>query len=603
MVRGASQERRRFVLIRTRWGLPLLLGLALLAIATAVSAPSELAPEGVPKPLAADLVLLNGKVVTLDDSHQIAQAVAVKGDRIVAVGTNETVQTLAGPGTKVLDLAGRTVLPGLVDAHSHTSGVPPDYLDLFGVRSVAEIQEAVAQKAGTKPPGEWIVGSGRFMIYSGWDDKRLKEKRWLTRWDIDPVSPNHPVLLIKDGGHAVVLNSYALRLAGITKETPDLKGQIVRDPQTGVPTGALLKLASEVTSQLLPPPTKEERIQAAANASRQLLRMGTTTVVDASTDDEMFRVYQALYARGTEPLVSTVLSPHVPTESLEQSLQFVQGWQVTSGFGNDQLKLGALKIFVDGGVTNRTAWFKKPYKDRPDYYGIPEVDRKMLFETVRLADQLGWQLHFHTCGDAAVELVLDALEEAQKENQTSGRRHILTHLYVLSAKQIARMRRLGVVAVLQPNFVYALGEHMQAVLGEEQLEHLIPFRSLLQAGVPVALSADGHPQNPFYGIYVAAERKTEAGHVLGAAEAVDRLDALRAYTRTSAYALFEEGRRGSIEAGKLADLIVLDRDILTIPLEEIKDIQVLLTIKSGQIAVNRLTQATNGSEFRPEVAP
>lgn len=260
-----------------------------------------------------------------------------------------------------------------------------------------------------------------------------------------------------------------------------------------------------------------------------------------------------------------------------------------SGFGDHRLKLGALKIFVDGGVTNRTAWFQKPYRDRPGYYGMPEVDRETLFETVRLADQLGWQLHFHTCGDAAAELVLQALEEARKRNQTAGRRHLLTHLYVLSTEQMARMRRLGVVAVLQPNFVYALGEHMRAVLADEQLEHLIPFRSLLEAGVPVALSADGHPQNPLYGVYAAVVRETEAGHVLGRGEAVSVLEALRAYTRTSAYSMFEEDRRGSLQPGKLADLIVLDRDLLTGPPSEIKDARVLLTIKNGAVAVDRLT--------------
>jgi predicted amidohydrolase YtcJ len=525
----------------------------------------------------------------MDDSDQVAEAVAIKGGRIAAVGSDATVQSLAGRSTKVIDLAGRLALPGLVDAHSHTGGVPPDYLDLFEVRSIAEIQEAVAKKVATTPPGKWIVGSGRFMIYSGWDEHRLLEKRWLTRRDIDPVSPDHPVLLIKDGGHAVVLNSHGLRLAGITKDTPDPKEHIVRDPETGEPTGALLKLASEVTSEFIPAPTEEQRAQAAANASRQLLAMGTTTVVDAATSHEMMHVYQSLYADAVGPLASLVLSPRVPMASSEESLGFVRSWPFTSGFGDRRLKLGALKIFVDGGVTNRTAWFQRPYRDRPDYRGIPEVDRETLFETVRVADQLGWQVHFHTCGDAAAELVLETLEKVQQRNRTAGRRHVLTHLYVLSPEQMARMRRLGVIAVLQPNFVYSLGEHMRAVLPDEQLEHLIPFRSLLEAGVPVALSADGHPQNPLYGVYASVARETETGHVLGRGEAVSVLEALRAYTRTSAYSVFEEKRRGSLEPGKLADLIVLDRDILTVSASEIKDARVLLTVKNGEVAVNRLT--------------
>jgi hypothetical protein len=270
-------------------------------------------------------------------------------------------------------------------------------------------------------------------------------------------------------------------------------------------------------------------------------------------------------------------------------LRFVRGSGVISGFGNEHLKLGALKIFVDGGITGRAAWFKKAYKNRPDFYGIPQVEKETLFAAVRLADKLGWQIHLHVCGDAAAELALDALEAAQKENQTKGRRHILTHLYILSPEMIARMRRLGVVAVLQPNFVYSLGEHMREALTDEHLKNIVPFRSLLEGKVPVALGIDGLPQNPMYAIYAAVVRRTDAGNALSGSEAVTVKDALRAYTNTSAYALFEEHRRGSIEPGKIADLIALDRDIFKVPSESIKDIKVLLTIKEGKIAFNQLT--------------
>lgn len=577
-----SHESASAFSMRAVWAPLVLLILLLLGLPLAADQPSDV--------LAPDLILVNGKVSTFDDEDRTVEAVAIKEDRIVAVGTNKEIRELAGSRTKVLDAGGRRVLPGLVDAHSHIAGVPPDYLNLYRAHSIAEIVQAVKDKVQTKQPGEWVVGSGDFMVYSGWDDTRLKDKRWVTRWDLDPVSPDNPVLLIKDGGHAVVLNSYALRLAGINKETPDPKGYIARDPESGEPTGAILKLATETTSQLLPTPGEEDRIQAAHNASTQLLHMGTTTVADAAATPELIRTYQALYGHGgRQPLVSVVIFPVVPIgEGREKSLEFIRSWEVTTGFGDERLQLGALKFFIDGGVTSRTAWFSRPYKGRPDYYGIPETDKEALFEAVRLADQKGWQLHFHTCGDAAAELALQALEAAQKENHTSGRRHALTHLYVLSEDQIERMRRLGVVAVLQPNFVYTLGEHMRAVLGEEQLAHLIPFRSLLQAGVPVALSADGHPQNPFYGIYAAVARKTSTGHTLGGSEAVSVKEAVRAYTRTSSYSLFEETNHGSVEPGKIADLIVLDRDILSVPVEEIKDVQVLATIKDGRVAFNQL---------------
>jgi predicted amidohydrolase YtcJ len=562
-----------------------LMALSVFLLATIGSA----ADQKVPDELAPDLILVNGKVLTFDDEDRVVEAVAIKGNRILAVGSSDSMRRLAGGKTEIVDAGGRLVMPGLVDAHSHTTGVPPDYLDLYPTKSITEIVDAVREKAEATPEGQWIVGSGTFMVYSGWDDTRLQEQRWVTRQDLDPVSPNHPVLLIKDGGHAVVLNSHALRLAGITKDTPDPKGQIVRVQETGELTGAILKLATAVASEFLPAPTEKQQIQAALNASDQLLRMGTTTVADSSSTAETIPILRAMYERNRKSLVSTILDPVVPLEEgLDASLDFVRSWQVNTGFGDENIKLGSLKFFVDGGVTSRTAWFSRPYKGRPDYFGLAEVDKETLFETVRVADRLGWQLHFHTCGDAAAELVLQALEAAQKENPSRERRHLMTHLYVLSQEQMGRMRRLGVVAVLQPNFVYALGEHMRAVLAEEQLAHLIPFRGLLKAGVPVALSADGHPQEPLYGVYAAVVRETKTGHVLGPKEAVSVMEALRSYTRTSAYARFEEERRGSLEAGKLADLVVLDRDIRTVPPDEIKETHVLLTVKDGKVVFNDL---------------
>ncbi len=542
--------------------------------------------------LAPDLVFLNGKVVTMDDAGHITQAVAIKGGRFVAVGTNDEIRALAGSKTRVIQLRGLTVLPGLVDAHSHTSGVPTDWLDLFDAGSILEIQQKVAQKIATKRPGEWVVGSGKFMTYSGWDDRRLREKRWLNRQDLDPVSPQNPVVLIKDGGHAIVVNSYALRVTGIDKNTPDPRHEILRDAESGELTGAILESSIDLVYKHLPVLTTQDRADAAIGASRQLLEMGTTTVADAAVSDQAFPVFQEILASQRGPLVSYVLMPEVPASGpLEDASKFILSWRVKTGFGDDRVKLGALKFFVDGGITAQSAWFTKPYKNRAGHYGIQRIQTKTLFELVRIADQLGWQLHFHTCGDAAAQLVLDALEAAQKQNKTSGRRHVLTHLYYASPEMIRRMHELGVIAVLQPNFVYTLGEHMRAAMQDDQLAHYMPFRSLLEAGVPVALSADGHPQNPLYGIMGSVVRRTDAGHPLGEAEAVTAMEALRAYTRTSAYSLFEEDRRGSIEPGKLADLIVLDRDILAVKPEEIKDLKVLLTIKNGQVAVDHLSKS------------
>ena len=539
---------------------------------------------------APDLLLIGGKVLTMDDSGRTAQAVAVKADKIVAVGTTAEIRRLADAHSRVISLQGRTVLPGLVDAHSHTSGIPTDWLDLFDATSISAILDAVSQKIKAKRPGDWIIGSGKFMTYSGWDDKKLKERRWLTRADLDPISPQNPVVLIKDGGHALVANSAALREAGINRNTPDPRKELVKDSATGELTGAVLESSMDLIYNHFPTLTLADRVAAAVNASKQLLEMGTTTVADAAVNEKAFPVFQELLNAQREPLVSYILMPEVPTAgTLEESIQFVRSWRLKTGFGDQRIRLGALKFFVDGGITAGSAWFTVPYKNRPGHFGIQRIETKTLYELVRVGDELGWQLHFHTCGDAAAEVVLDALDAAKKQNKTTGRRHVLTHLYFASPQMIRRMKDLDVVVVLQPNFVYTLGEHMRAAMQDEQLAHYMPFKSLLAAGVPVALSADGHPQNPLYGIMGSAVRRTEQGNSLGEDEAVTVMEALRAYTRTSAYSLFEETQRGSIERGKLADLIVLDRDILSVKPEEIKDLKVLMTVKEGRIVVDRLS--------------
>jgi hypothetical protein len=556
----------------------------------------ESAVNGKPSGLAADLILLHGNVLTMTESGNRAQAIAIRDAHIAAVGADSEIEPLAGSATLTIDVGGRLVSPGLVDAHSHTTGVSPEALDLTHASCIAEVQQAVSGRAAKIPVGQWIIGAGPFMTWQGWDERRLKEKRLLSRADLDPVSPNHPVLLVKDAGHAVVLNGYAMRLANINKDTPDPRREIMRDPNTGEPTGLLLEGSMELGFAPIPPATQKGRIAAIRHASDQLLRWGVTTVADMSVEDEAIRDFQKLYHEALEPLVSTVLCPLVPTtRSTDECMQFVRGWSVVTGFGNHSLKLGALKIFTDGGITGRAAWFKKAYKGRPGYYGIPQVTRD-LFPVVKEADKVGWQLHFHCCGDAAAELAIEALEAAQQENHSSGRRHVMTHLYVLSPDMMARMHRLGVVAVLQPNFVYSLGEHMREALNDDQLHGILPFKSLIQAGLSVAIGADGLPQNPFYAIYSAVARITEAANRLAPQEAVTVMDALQAYTRGAAYSLFEDHRRGSLAPGKIADVVVFDRDLRTVPLEQVKDTQVLLTIKDGRVVFNDLPSSGSKAE-------
>ncbi len=387
---------------------------------------------------------------------------------------------------------------------------------------------------------------------------------------------------MKEAGHALALNSRALERASIDRNTADPRGEIAKDA-AGEPTGILLEGSMNLGFAAVPAEVWGDGVAAARHASDQLLGLGVTTVANMSMLPAHVATFQAAYRQPQPPLVTTVMCPLVPTTgSRESCLQAVRSWQVVTGFGDHRLKLGALKIFVDGGITGRAAWFTRPYKGRPGYFGIPQVDEQTLHEVVALADRRGWQIHLHTCGDAAVERALGALEAAQRSNRSSGRRHILTPLYVVSAEQMARMRRLGVVVVLQPNFVHTLGEHLREALDDEQLREILPFRRFLDAGVAAAIGADGLPQNPLTAVWAAAVRSTVAGNVLAGGEAVSVREAVRAYTRGSAWALFEEERRGSLEPGRLADLIVLDRDIFARPLDELRAARVVLTIKHGE---------------------
>ncbi len=530
-----------------------------------------------------DIVLINGKVFTCDAANSIHQAVAIADGRFAAVGTNEEIRALAGPSTKVIDLRGRLVLPGFIDAHIHPIGLGiPNYLDVSQATSIAEIRRALAEQAAETPAGQWIRGGG-------WLEENLAEQRAPTRWDIDEAAGDHPVILFKQGWHALLANSRALWRARITRETPDPPGgHIVRDPQTGEPTGLLEEAAMDLVIAVIPKrPT--DTIEGLRQTCTRLLKYGITTAYFSSELPETLRAYQQLYRPPRPAMVRAIIRPWLYTtgRTTADLLAQLEGWPVISGLGNEWLRIGELKIFVDGGITTQSALMWKAYKGRPGYFGVQSIDKETLNAVVKKAHRLGWQIHFHTCGDRAIDLALDALEAAQKAFPRKDARHSLTHTYVISPRAIERLARLNVAVVVQPNFIYTLGRRFAFSFEEERLRRVIPVKTLLDHGVRVVFSSDNIPIGPLQGLYGAVHRVSRDGRPIGPEEEITIEQAIRLYTIAGAYLAFDERRKGSIEVGKLADAVVIDRDLLTVPVEEIRRARVDMTIVGGRIVYQR----------------
>jgi hypothetical protein len=531
------------------------------------------------------LALTNGNVITMDDEHSRAQAVLAVNGVITKVGTNDEIRTLIDGETEVMDLKGKTVVPGFIDCHAHPMGfgqglervdcrTPPTH-------SIREMVEKIRLAAAEKPPGAWIVGNG-------YDDFKLEEKRHPNRWDLDEAAPNNPVIVTRMCGHVTVANSYALKLAGINKETKDPEGgRIDRDPATGEPTGVLRGPAQGLLRGLRPPPTMEDLRKAINLAAKEFVARGVTSVSDAGVGGaDTVKAYLAAIREDGMPLRINMMM------SLT-TLQELAKLGLSTGFGDAKIRIGAIKIVLDGSSTGRTAAVSEPYLDTPGNTGILYMSLEDLNKGVLEAHRAGFQVGIHAIGDRAIVAVLDAYEAALKELPRKDHRHRIEHCGINSPRIVARIKELGVVPVPQPIFLYGEGESYRAGLGEERVKWAYPMRSWLEAGIRVPMSSDcpatsgAELISPLLGIYVAVTRKTDADRELGPEQKIAVYDGLKAYTLNSAYACFEEGAKGSIEPGKLADFAVLAEDPLSVPPEKIKDISVDATIIDGKVVYKK----------------
>jgi predicted amidohydrolase YtcJ len=532
----------------------------------------------------ADLVLVNGKIWTVDDKRPEVEAVAILGNRIAAVGSTEEVRKWIGANTKVIDLQGKRVTPGFNDSHVHflDGGMGLASVQLRDARTPEEFRDRIRDFAVKAPKGRWILNGN-------WDHENWNPPALPTRQLIDAVTPDNPVFINRLDGHMCLANSLALKLAGVTRETPDPPGgTIVRDAN-GEPTGVLKDAAMNYVNKVIPSPSEEVMAEAIRAAIAYAAENGVTSVQDMSASPAVFAVYQKLLANGELNLRVYGLQPLSEWGRLARA-------GVRAGFGNDKLKIGGLKGFADGSLGSTTALFFEPYLDAPKTSGLPSEEMfpesKMLNNIVG-ADSAGLQIAVHAIGDKANRTILDMFAEVGKRNGARDRRLRIEHAQHLRSEEIKRFGAERVIASMQPYHAIDDGRWAENRIGPNRAKGTYAFRSLLDAGAMLAFGSDWFvaPMEPLMGIYAAVTRRTLDGKRPQGwvpEQKISVAEAVRAYTMGSAYASGDEKVKGSIEVGKLADLVALSADIFKIDPAEIEKTKIVMTIFDGKVIFKRI---------------
>jgi predicted amidohydrolase YtcJ len=537
-------------------------------------------------PFGVDRILLNGRILTVDGDFSTVEAVAIQHGEIVATGSNDEISDLATGRTRVDDLGGATALPGIIDAHNHmlSTSVGLTQVQLYDCRSIPEMLDRVAAAVAKAKPGEWVLGKG-------WDEALLVENRFPDRWELDSVAPNNPVVMHRVW-NKLVANSAALAAAGINRETPDppadmlYAGAIGRHPETGEPNGLFSDRAKQMILQAIPGPTQAQLVEALAIGSRAYNGVGITGIADPGLFPEQLRAYQVAWEDRALTVRSDLLLGaygYAPLDMMAGLQDWIQGYGLHGGFGNDMIRLEGIKFGLDGGVGDRTGRFYEPYLDEPDNYGQWVIDPEEYPHMVRWAHDLGFSIDTHTCGTAAQDLAVQAMIAAYRASPNQRLRHRIHHGYFPSDDVLSRMAEFRIGALVSTPFITNLGDSYVLSIGEERAAKTIPLASYFKAGVPVASSSDTPITdfNPFVGMYAAVARKTVQSKQFDLSEAISREQAIRSYTIAGAWATGLEHRKGSIETGKLADIILLDRDPLTCSDEELRDTVVTRTMVGG----------------------
>ena len=527
---------------------------------------------------AADLIIRNAKVWTVDKDHPTAQAVAVLGDRIVAVGSNEDVEAWRGARTRTVDASGKLLLPGFNDSHVHfvDGGLSLDRVQLNDASSAAEFARRIGEQAGKTPKGEWVTSGD-------WDETKWTPAAMPTKELIDPLTPDTPVFVSRYDGHMALANSVTLRLAGITAQTPDPPGGVIVHDAQGNPTGALKDAAMDYVYKIAPPLSHDARLRAVKRALAHAASLGVTSVQHMNPEYADIAVYSELLERG-ELTTRIYAAPLIPGVDDQVKIG------VRHAFGSPLLRIGALKAYADGSLGSSTAYFFEPFSNQPVNRGLLSDEMhpiSLMRDRMMKADAAGLQICTHAIGDQGISIILDLYSEVVKAHGESDRRFRIEHAQHMAAKDFDRFAQLHVIASMQPYHAIDDGRWAEERIGRDRASRTYAFRTFLNHGVRLAFGTDWNvaPLNPMLGLYAAVTRATLDGRNPSGWFPEQKLtigEAVEAYTMGSAYAEFQEKEKGSITPGKLADMVLLSDDIFTIDPVKIRDVKIMTTWMGGK---------------------
>ena len=546
-----------------------------------------------------DLLLINGKIITMDAVDSVIEAVSIRGGKIVGLGTSSKVKGFAGPNTKIIDLAGSAVTPGLIDVHNHFGWGAADALFTLNlsypkVKSIEDVLTLIKSETEARDTNEWIIGSE-------WDAGKFDERRDMTASDLDLISPDHPVWLLHTSAHYGVANSKALALANITSDTADPDGGIIARDDAGNPTGILADQAMNLMFDVTPSYSVQHFDEATTQLVGQLSSAGITMIKDPEIDERHWKAYRRVQSRGDLTVRVFVLwrAPDTVDDAKSLLERIAPFTDPKKRRDDDQLISGGVKIYIDGSGTARTAWVydewnKNLTETDEGNFGLTYVEPDILFEQIRLFHKAGIHLGVHAIGDRAIDFTMDAYDKVLGETPTYGLRHSIIHCNIPTDRAMGMMSNLqssfdAAYPEVQPAFLWWIGDAYAANFGAERNPRVLPLKSFKQRGIQWAASSDYNvsPFAPRYGIWASIARQTLFGthgtHPYGTDESITVNDALRSYTTWAAHQVFLEDKIGSIEAGKYADIVVWDRDPYSVSTEELKEMKALLTLSNGKI--------------------
>lgn len=530
---------------------------------------------------AADYVFRDGEVITMDDKYTIAEAIAIKNNKIYAVGSSMEMKDYIGHETTLIDLEGRSLLPGFIDAHVHLSIFGTNLIDVSctgsGIQSLEQLFKILRLEAAKKEKGSWIRAWS-------FNENDIVEKRFPTRRELDEISTEHPILIVRVCNHLSIANSRALELADFHEGTENPEGGIIEKDDSGQLTGKLIENAhmrlSEIASLCKP-----ELKKATKAASDTFIENGITSIHDAGGYGDGERLLEIMREGAESGDIKVRM--YAMIGSLTDSEKFIDAMKeknIVTGFGDEKFRIGPVKLFVDGSSTGPTLATRKPYTSNPNEYGILYFTQDNLNEILIDAHKRGYQITAHAQGDRAIEMVLNCIEDALSELPRSNHRHRIEHAGIAAPDLQKRMKHLNVIAIPNPAFIFENGDAYINFYGD-RIDWMYPARDYAALSVPAAFGSDAPivGSSPLLGIHAAVNRRTKNGQLAGKRQRIEILQAIKAYTAMGAFASFEEQVKGSLEAGKLADLVVLDRSILSVDKEEIKNLQVDLTMIDGEV--------------------